>query len=58
MAAGDADHEVAHAVVFGVSLVVAFKGGAAAVVVIAVEFDDHLLFAPQEVGGVAADFPR
>ena len=55
LSGGDADHEVAHALVFGVALVVAFKCGAAAVVVVAVESDDHLLLAPQEVGGVVAD---
>ena len=56
LSAGDADDEVVHALVFGVALVVAFERGAAAVVVVAVEFDDHLLVAPEEVGGVVADF--
>ena len=55
LAGGDADHDVAGELVLGVASAVALKCGAAAMVVIAVQLDDHLLLAPHEVGGVVAD---
>ena len=55
LARGDADHEEVFALVLGVASMVAFECSAGVVVVVAVDLEDDLCRAPEEVGGVVAD---